>query len=196
MGHDFDSAAAMGKLSTMLRAYAYPGPPAGEVLDSIDALLAGTELRYLATCVYGSLHLHPDGSARFGYASAGHPPPILRTPDGRARPLDRGRGAMLGVSTLIEGRVARAGASLELERDSILIFFTDGLTDSMGEDLDVVAATDRLAEIVAAQPVGATPGELVAALVALTESGRLDDVAVVAVRVDGAAERAGGPGGQ
>lgn len=183
MGHNFDSAAAMGKLSTMLRAYAWPGAQPAQVLGSIDALLAGTDLRYLATCVYGSLRLHPEGGAHFSYASAGHPSPILRLPDGSARPLDDGRGAMLGVSSLLRGAAGRAGAELALPAGSTLLFFTDGLTDSMGEDLDVVAAIDRLAGIVAQQAQDATPAALVAALVAQTEPGRKDDVAVVAVRI-------------
>lgn len=184
MGHNFDSAAAMGKLSTMLRAYAWPGSPPSQVLDSIDSLLAGTNLHYLATCVYGALHLNPSGGARFEYSSAGHPPPILRLPDGTARPLDGGRGAMLGVSALLDDGVGRVTDALDLERGSVLIFFTDGLTDSMGEDLDIVAAALRLAEIVEEQPPAASPAALVAALVGRPDNGRKDDVAVVAVRID------------
>jgi PAS domain S-box-containing protein len=183
MGHNFDSAAAMGKLSTMLRAYAWPGADPADVLDAVDALLAGTKLPYLATCVYGTLHLDETG-ARFDYSSAGHPPPIMRAPDGTAMPLDRGRGAMLGVSALISGGGERSGESLHVDHGTTLIFFTDGLTDSMGEDLDVSAAAQRLADIIAAQPVDASPSALVAALVAQTRAGRKDDVAVVAVGID------------
>jgi PAS domain S-box-containing protein len=183
MGHNFDSAAAMGKLSTMLRAYAWPGAEPADVLDAVDALLAGTKLPYLATCVYGTLHLD-EGGALFHYASAGHPPPIMRAPDGTAVPLDRGRGAMLGVSGLMTDGGQRFGESLHLARGTTLLFFTDGLTDSMGEDLDVVAAAQRLADITAAQPLDASPSALVAALVAETRAGRKDDVAVVALGID------------
>jgi serine phosphatase RsbU (regulator of sigma subunit) len=91
---------------------------------------------------------------------------------------------MLGVSGLMTDGGQRFGESLHLARGTTLLFFTDGLTDSMGEDLDVVAAAQRLADITAAQPLDASPSALVAALVAETRAGRKDDVAVVALGID------------
>ncbi len=183
MGHNFDSAAVMGKLSTMLRAYAFPGACAGAVLDSVDDLVAGTGVTYLATCFYGRLRRTEFG-AEFEYASAGHPAPVLRLPDGRTEVLEDGHGPMLGLSRLLLPRShPRGHARRSLPSGSTLIVFTDGLTDSMGEDVDLTSAVDRLAAIVRAQAVDATPRELVSVLAGLAGGGRLDDVAVMAVRV-------------
>jgi serine phosphatase RsbU (regulator of sigma subunit) len=91
---------------------------------------------------------------------------------------------MLGVARLRRGDGGRRNAAVELPRGSILVFFTDGLTDSAGADLDVGEALQRLADIVADQPVGAAPRDLVAALVEQSDGGRVDDIAVIAVRVD------------
>ena len=183
MGHNFDSAAAMGKLSTMLRSYAWTGAEPGRVLDAVDGLLAGTGLEYLATCCYGTIR-RVDSGARFAYSSAGHPAPVLRDPDGRTRLLDDGRGAMLGVAKLRPGGPARPNAEVDLPRGSTLIFFTDGLTDSVGPDLDVSEAMQRVARIVAEQPVRAEPRDIVATLVKQSDGGRIDDIAVIAVRID------------
>jgi serine phosphatase RsbU (regulator of sigma subunit) len=185
MGHNFDSAAAMGKLSTMLRAYAWPGARPGEALDSVDQLITGTGANYLATCFYGVLRPTAHG-AEFDYASAGHPAPILRRPDGNTQILDRARGAMLGVLPLLKDRARpRDTTLLSLERGSTLIVFTDGLTDSMGDELDVNSAVERLAVMIRELPVNASPQTVVSALAERADrGGRKDDVAVIAVRVD------------
>lgn len=91
---------------------------------------------------------------------------------------------MLGVSRLNDSGAARVAAVLDVERGATLLFFTDGLTDSIDDALDVSAASHRLAEIAAAAPVEASPAQLVATLVAQTRVGRPDDVVVVAVRID------------
>ncbi len=96
MGHNYDSAARMGKLSTIVRAYGWPGSDPQRALTAVDELLEGSGIDLLATCMYATLKLHDDG-ATLRYSSAGHPPAVRAAPrrlDGRAgrgpRPDDRG----------------------------------------------------------------------------------------------------------
>lgn len=183
MGHNFDSAASMGKLSTILRAYAWPGSAPHDVLGAFDALLAGTEQGHLATCFYGALELTGEGGV-LRYASAGHPPALLRRPDGAVRLLDGGRGPMLGVSRLARGPQRRpASVEVALPRGSTIVCFTDGLTDAFGVDLDPDEALARLADLTGALPADASPRHLVRALLARAQDGLKDDLAVVALRV-------------
>jgi PAS domain S-box-containing protein len=184
MGHNFDSAAAMGRLSTMLRAYAWPGPEPGAVLDSVDALLAGTGENHLATCFYARIRTH-GADPELEWASAGHPPPLLRSPDGTVEVLSGGWGAMLGISALLaEGSRWHASARRRVPPGTVLVCYTDGLADAVGPDLDPLEAAEELARKVAEAPIDATPQELVATLARCAEGGRNDDLAVLAIRID------------
>jgi PAS domain S-box-containing protein len=182
MGHNYDSAARMGKLSTIVRAYAWPGNDPRTVLTAVDELVAGSGLDFLATCLYGQLQLHP-GGATLHYASAGHPPAIVRFPEGRVQIVQGGRGAMIGVSKLMADGAGRpADITLELPTGSTLICFTDGLTDAFAAEPDLDAGLAELSRLTEALPVGATPRSIVDELSSATQR-HADDVAVVAIRI-------------
>jgi PAS domain S-box-containing protein len=184
MGHNFDSAAAMGRLSTMVRAYAWPGAEPGAVLDSVDALLAGTGETHLATCLYARIRPR-SRDAVLEWAAAGHPPPLLRLPDGTVEVLSGGRGPMLGVSALLaEGSRGHVSAARELAPGTVLVCYTDGLADAVAPDLDPVEGAEELARKIAEQPADTTPDQLVDALARCAEGGRTDDLAVLAIRID------------
>lgn len=179
MGHNFDSAARMGKLSTIVRSYGWPGSDPHVVLTAVDELLEGSGMDFLATCVYATLT--PNGSGTtMRYSSAGHPPAIVRDPDGVVRLLESGRGPMIGVSRLLDNSSRPADAVLELEPGSTLIFFTDGLTDSLGPEPDLDEGLAELSRIAAALPLDATPREIIDSLTAAAIR-HDDDVAVVAM---------------
>ncbi|HEU5267495.1 MAG TPA: SpoIIE family protein phosphatase [Jatrophihabitans sp.] len=182
MGHNIDSAARMGKLSAILRAYGWPGGAPSEVLSAVDELLVGSTLDVLATCWYATLTPHPNGvSVR--YASAGHPPALVRAPDGCVRLLDGGLGPMLGISALRPGGSARPpDAAAQLAAGSTLICFTDGLVDCFAADGDLDLGLARLSESVALLPQRATPQQIVDFLAGHGQ--RSDDLAVVAIRFD------------
>jgi serine phosphatase RsbU (regulator of sigma subunit) len=190
MGHNFDSAAAMGRLSTMVRAYAWADPRPAAVLDAVDALLAGTGETHLATCVYARMTRDP-GGAVLEWSAAGHPPPLLRLPDGSVEVLTAGRRAMLGISGLLAD-AAPAAARRVIEPGAVLICYTDGLADAVGPDLDPYEGAAELARRIAARPVRATPQELVSALAHYAEGGRTDDIAVLAIRFEPRSDAGGG----
>jgi serine phosphatase RsbU (regulator of sigma subunit) len=182
MGHNYDSAARMGKLSTILRAYAWPGDEPGEVLTAVDQLMAGSDLDILATCLY--VKLVPErGCARLRYSVAGHPPAVVRRPDGRAELLEGGRGAMLGVSRLMApGTVRPPDGELELPSGSTLVCFTDGLIDAFSAEPDIDAGLAELLELISRLPPDATPRAMVDEVAQVT-SRHADDVAAVALRI-------------
>lgn len=182
MGHDYDSAARMGKLSTIVRAYAWPGSDPNTTLTAVDELLEGSGMDFLATCLYAKLTLHGSG-ATLRYSSAGHPPAIVRGPRGSAVTLDDGRGPMIGVSGLLPAGSRRPpDASVELVRGSTLICFTDGLVDAFADEPDIDAALAKMCRLTGELPAGASPRMIVDELTCAATL-RNDDVAVVAIRI-------------
>ena len=102
MGHDLAAAAAMGQLRSVLRSYAYEGSSPSVVLDRLDRLdrlVQDFEMAQLATAIYGRLVLDegPAGGGMLLFTNAGHPPPLLRTPDGTVRQVRRGGAPLIGV---------------------------------------------------------------------------------------------------
>lgn len=183
MGHNIDSAARMGKLSTIVRSYGWPGGEPHTVLAAVDDLLMGSNLEVLATCFYATLTRTAAG-ATLRYSSAGHPPALLREPDGTVRQLDAARGVMIGVSRLMPRDYRRpADACLDLARGSTLICFTDGLTDAFAAEPDMDEGLAELARLTSRLPADASPRTIIATLTGAAVRHN-DDVAVVALRID------------
>jgi serine phosphatase RsbU (regulator of sigma subunit) len=179
VGHDIAAAAAMGHLRGLIRACAWeaPDPDPGVVLARVDRLVQGLGVASMATMVYArAVPPAEDGAPwRLHLASAGHPPPLLRTADGDVQLLDGVTGLLIGV----DGSLPRRTTSIDLPRDATLLAYTDGLIERPGTDLD-----EGIAELVgrlAAAPVEAGPRALCDAAVAGSLDGR-DDVALIAVR--------------
>jgi len=179
VGHDVAAAAAMGQLRGILRAVVWEAVDAdpGAVLTRVDRLVQGLRVASLATMVYARAERpsEPGGLWRVHLAGAGHPPVLLRTPDGSVRVLDEVTGLVVGVDDSSE----RSTLTLEVPSGSTLMAYTDGLIERPGLDLDhgIRALRDRLA----AAPPDADPQKLCDAAV----SGALDhrdDVALIAVR--------------
>jgi PAS domain S-box-containing protein len=179
VGHDVAAAAAMGHLRGVLRACIWDAQDAdpGEVLARVDRLVQGLQVASLATVVYARA-LRPEAPGRpwrLHVANAGHPPMLLRSPDGAVRVLDGITGLLVGVDT----GSRRDTVVLEVPAGSTLIAYTDGLVERPSADLDEGIA--ELSERLSAAPATAGPRELCDAAV----SGALDhrdDVALIAVR--------------
>lgn len=79
--------------------------------------------------------------ATIRYATAGHPPPIVAGPHLRAQSLPYG-GVPLGVETTL----ALQTQSIALERDAVILFYTDGVTEFKR---DIASAEQALRDVVA-----------------------------------------------
>ncbi|MGW6906294.1 SpoIIE family protein phosphatase [Streptomyces sp. NPDC054940] len=128
-GHGVQAAATMGQLRTAVRAFAVGDRPPDEVMSGTNRLLIDLDSGLFASCCY--IRLDPvTGVARA--AVAGHPPPVLRRPDGRTHVLDLPGGVVLGVDPLAQYPVTE----LRLEPGAVLALYTDGLVERPGYDID------------------------------------------------------------
>jgi serine phosphatase RsbU (regulator of sigma subunit) len=182
-GHDLSAAAAMGQLRSVLRSYAWEEQAPEQVLDKMDALVAGFAMRHLASVFFGRIESAGDsadgaeGGSVLRYANAGHLPPLLRLPDGTVEVIDDGVSVLIGV----DAGIPHEAASRRLPTGSTLLLYTDGLVERRARGL--TEGVEELRTVVASGP--ANPDELRDHVLAHLGAGRReDDIAVLAVLLD------------
>ncbi|MFD8035620.1 PP2C family protein-serine/threonine phosphatase, partial [Streptomyces sp. NPDC059717] len=128
-GHGLRAAVMMSQLRTALRAYAVDGGSPGRLLTRLHLFLHHLQPDLYATAVIARFR---PGERVLTWAAAGHPPPVLRTPDGRVHTLDAKPGAMLGIPLRqdIEDHTAA------LLPGSTLALYTDGLVERRTQGID------------------------------------------------------------
>ncbi len=137
-GHGVQAAATMGQLRSAVRAFALGDRPPDEVMSGTNHLLIDLDAGLFASCCY--IRLDPaTGVARA--ARAGHPPPLLRRPDGRTHVLDLPGGVVLGV----DPRARYPVTELRMDPGAILALYTDGLVEKPGGDIDDGISSLRVA---------------------------------------------------
>lgn len=171
VGHGLDAAVAMGQLRGAVRALAQRSAPA-ELLDRLDAFVENVPSAATATLAF--VELDRD-AGDFRYACAGHPPPLVISPDGRARYLWDGRSAPLG--SVLGDR--RGDAMEQLAEGETLVLYTDGLVERRSESIDT--GLGRLADVARLSALGAPAlaDDICDALV--DARGQDDDVCVLAI---------------
>ncbi|WP_269858572.1 SpoIIE family protein phosphatase [Streptomyces sp. RPT161] len=173
-GHNVAAAALMGQIRTAVRAYATAGADPGSVLSQTNRLMNDLDTNLLASCIYLRVHL----SGRYALlASAGHPRPLLRTPDGEVRVPEVAGGIVLGAEAVTSYPLTR----IPMPVGTVLALYTDGLIEAPGVDLDdaLHALGGKLARF--------DDGPLDALADALTRNAeqarhRTDDIAVLLLR--------------
>jgi hypothetical protein len=145
----------------------------------VDRLVQGLRVASMATMVYvrATRPASEGGPWRLQIANAGHPPLLLRRPDGQVQLLDGVTGMLVGV----DENAQRDTLTVDLEPGTTVIAYTDGLIERPGADMDM--GIEELAGRLAAAPVGAVPQDLCDAAVGGRLDGR-DDVALIAVRFE------------
>ncbi|SNX65834.1 PAS domain-containing protein [Streptomyces sp. TLI_55] len=144
-GHGVQAAATMGQLRSAVRAFALGDRPPDEVMSGTNHLLIDLDPGQFASCCY--IRLDPaTGLARA--ARAGHPPPLLRNPDGSTRVLDLPGGVVLGVDPGARYPVTE----LQMEPGAVLALYTDGLVERPGIDIDDGISALRVALTRAGNP--------------------------------------------
>lgn len=173
-GHNVTAAGLMGQIRTGVRAFTTVGQAPEEVMRSTNRLLIDFGSDLFASCLY--LRLDPE-RGRAVMARAGHPPPLLRRPDGRVKVLDLAGGPLLGI----DAGATYPTTEVSLAPGSVLALYTDGLVESPGVDIEdaLVDLGELLAES-GDQPLDRLADTLVRHSAAAQE--RVDDVAVLLLR--------------
>ncbi|MEV2213565.1 SpoIIE family protein phosphatase [Streptomyces sp. NPDC050997] len=128
-GHNVAAAALMGQVRTGVHAHATLGTAPDQVLYGTNRLLTDLGPDLFTSCLYA----HLDFARRsVTLASAGHPPPLLRLPDGDTRPVDVPPGPLLGI----DNDAVFPLTEIPLTPGLMLAFYTDGLVEAPGVDLD------------------------------------------------------------
>ncbi|MEU0724204.1 SpoIIE family protein phosphatase [Streptomyces sp. NPDC006140] len=140
VGHGLHASASMGRLRTAVRTLADVDLPPDELLTHLDDLVIhlASDLQpvghfqptgeFGATCLYT---VYDPVSRRFTLASAGHPLPLIISPDGTRTPVPAQPGPPLGL-----GGLPFEATELELPEGSLLALYTDGLVRSRERDAD------------------------------------------------------------
>jgi len=178
IGHDVQAAVVMGQVRSMLRqaTLGHPEHSPAAALDAVDSSFDALPLGPGATAVHA--RLDPDGGRwRLTWSNAGHPPPLLRTPDGRVSVLGEHDLLLLGAPS----GLPRHDHTHGLPRGSVLLLYTDGLVERRDTDIDasIREAASTLAEY-GHQPL---PLLLETLSHGLADASQRDDVAVLVVRV-------------
>ncbi len=175
-GHNVTAAGLMGQIRTGVRAFTSVGQTPAEVMRSTNRLLIDSGADLFASCLY--LRLDPE-RGRAVMARAGHPPPLLRRPDGRVRVLDLAGGPLLGI----DAEATYPTTEVSLAPGSVLALYTDGLVESPGVDIeDALVDLGELLSESGDQPLDKLADTLVRHSAAAQE--RVDDVAVLLLRAE------------
>jgi serine phosphatase RsbU (regulator of sigma subunit)/integral membrane sensor domain MASE1/anti-sigma regulatory factor (Ser/Thr protein kinase) len=172
-GHGVGAAAAMGQVRSAFRAYLLEGLLPAHILHRLNALLR--ELLPGAMATLACAQLDPE-TGIMRVARAGHPPPLVLSPDGTVRMVEGGLAPPLGVIPSISPEEVE----VELSLASTLLFYTDGLIERRRESLD--RGLSRLQAVLAAAPwdLDEACDQIVEKL--LGDKGVADDAVLLAIR--------------
>ncbi|MEO3811783.1 SpoIIE family protein phosphatase [Sphaerisporangium sp. B11E5] len=180
MGKGVKAAAGMGRIRNAMRALALTNPPPAAVLTGLDRVFGATEEEEQVTTL-AYMVVEP-GSGDGMLALAGHPPPLLVSPQGTAVLSEGEPGTPLGWPT------TRKQFKFSVPPGHTAVLYSDGLVENRKRGLD--AGLAELCSVVGEAPpeVLGNPHMLLDFLVDRMLAGyeQDDDVTVLAVHVPAA----------
>lgn len=181
VGHGLPAAIVMSRLRAAVAATALTDADPATVLATLDRYAAAVPGARCATVSYAVIETGgetADGTASISYICAGHPYPLLVTPDQPPVYLQSGRRPPMAAW---ENQLADYTAKQELPAGSLILLYTDGLIERPGETLDRgFARLQAAAAYCAHLPVGDICAELLDRMA--PPGGFTDDVVVLALR--------------
>ncbi len=171
-GAGLEAAVAMVNVRHVLRALGQVNPDPAAMLEGADRALQADEDDRMVTAFVA---VYDPVTAELTYASAGHPSPLL-CQGGTVVPLPGESGLPLGVIA----RGNRSVQTMEIESRSLLLLYTDGLTEAMR---DPVEGERALREALSDTTLLGEPDLARALSAALLPEGSSDDVAILAVDI-------------
>ncbi len=184
MGHSMTSAAIMGQLHTTVQTLVGLDLPPQEVLRRLDKQARRLGDDRMATC---QCAVYDPVAHTITISNAGHPPPVLLHPGGRAEVLRVPPGAPVGV-----GGVDFEAVELDVPAGATLIQYTDGLVESRLRDIWMGIEQLRERVEATARRTGADHAPSLEALCddvlhMVGPGDRDDDIVILATRFDGIA---------
>jgi sigma-B regulation protein RsbU (phosphoserine phosphatase) len=169
-GHGLRSAVVMGRLRSALRAYALVEDDPATVLTFLDRKITHFEAGNLATIVYAKIN---PARTEVTISLAGHPPPLLATPESAPELLRLPVDLPVGVGDA----TPRRSTTIALPTGSTLVCFTDGLVERRGESID-----QGLARLLRVRPAASADETCTSIVEHMLVGTAEDDIAVLALR--------------
>jgi PAS domain S-box-containing protein len=135
-GNGLRAAVTMGNMRQIIRGIAQVHANPALMLDAADRAL---RLEHPDRFVTAFVGVFDPVTSSFSYASAGHPPPMVRSPDGTVELLSDG-----GLPLGLRQGAKQSGDTVYLHPGAALVFYTDGLTEALRRPLD---GEERVREI-------------------------------------------------
>ena len=181
VGHGLTAAADMALIRGMVTALVHDGVAIEDVFARVSRVLQRRPEDLLATAALAVIDLRAE---TVSYSTAGHPAPLVLSPDGTVTPLDGANAPMLGV-----GACLSTAAVAPFPAGSKLVMYTDGLVESRMRAFD--EGIRALQDLLGASPTDERPDELIDRVLAalVTEFPAHDDIAVVVVEHVGGVTR-------
>jgi serine phosphatase RsbU (regulator of sigma subunit)/anti-sigma regulatory factor (Ser/Thr protein kinase) len=174
VGHGLEAATVMGQLRSALGAAALRATGPADAIDCLDEFASNLPGATSTTVAFAVVDIEHE---MVEYCAAGHPPPVMVSPDGVARLLEGAQNWPLGVGV----DRARRSAHAAMEAGSLLVLYSDGLVERRRESIDV--GLNRLLEAVRERvlcPIDQLADELLDAM--LADSDGSDDVVLLILR--------------
>jgi sigma-B regulation protein RsbU (phosphoserine phosphatase) len=127
-GKGIASALLMAVCKTLLKATAYKGIPADNILYEVNNILVDeSPSNMFVTVFYGVLDTR---NGAFEYSNGGHIPPYLISTEGKVTQLENIGGLLLGAMKNIEYE----SNIIKINPGESLFFFTDGITEAFNKE--------------------------------------------------------------
>ena len=127
-GKGIAAALLMAVSKTLLKATAYKGMPADNILSEVNNIIADeSPPNMFVTVFYGVFDTR---SGAFEYSNGGHNLPYIISVDGQVKSLDNIGGLMIGAMK----DVPYESNVIMIKPGESLIFFTDGVTESFNKE--------------------------------------------------------------
>jgi len=127
-GKGIAAALLMAVCKTLLKATAYKGMPADNILSEVNNVLVDeSPSNMFVTVFYGVLDTR---SGAFEYSNGGHNAPYLIPTDGKVKQLDNIGGLLLGAVKNVEYE----SNVIMLKSGESLLFYTDGVTEAFNKN--------------------------------------------------------------
>lgn len=139
-GKGIAAALLMAVCKTLLKATAYKGMPADNILSEVNNILfEESPSNMFVTVFYGVLDTR---SGAFEYSNGGHNSPFLISTDGKVQPLSDIGGMLIGAMKDVEYH----SNVIMLKPGESIFFFTDGVTEAFNKENEEFQES-RLVEI-------------------------------------------------